>query len=46
MTASPWRQVEPRGFATFWGAVVGEALGGGLGSIGVLLHLSLERLRD
>lgn len=38
----PWQDVEPIGFATFWGAVVGVLLGGGLGCFGVLVQLILE----
>ncbi len=41
---TPWQQVEPVRFATFWGALVGMVLVGGLGLISVILHQILEWL--
>ena len=38
----PWQDVEPVGFATFSGAMVGVLLGGGLGCFGVLLQFIIE----
>ena len=41
----PWQDVEPVGFATFGGAMVGVLLGGGLGCFGVLLQFIFELRR-
>ena len=38
----PWQDVEPVGFATFAGAMVGVLLGGGLGCFGILFQFILE----
>ena len=35
----PWRNVEPIGVATFFGAVAGVLLGGGLGVFAVVVQL-------
>ena len=37
-----WQDVEPLGFATFGGAMVGVLLGGGLGCFGVITQLVTE----
>lgn len=41
----PWRDVEPKGFATFCGATIGVLLGGGLACFGIIAQLLLERWR-
>ena len=42
----PWQDVEPVGVATFYGAVAGVLLGGGLGVFGILVQLVLEWRRQ
>ena len=39
---TPWNELEPVGFATAGGAVVGVLLGGGLGCFGVLTQFLSE----
>lgn len=38
----PWQDVEPLGVATFFGAMIGVLLGGGLGCFGVLIQFILQ----
>lgn len=40
-TIIPWQSVEPVGFATFFGAMIGVLLGGGLGCFAVFVQLVL-----
>ena len=40
-TIIPWQTVEPVGFATFFGAMMGVLLGGGLGCFAVFVQVVL-----
>jgi hypothetical protein len=44
----PWRDVEPVGLATFFGATAGVLLGGALGCFGVLVqsYIQLRNRKD
>ena len=41
----PWQEVEPVGFASFFGATAGVVLGGGLGCFAVLMQAFFGRTR-
>lgn len=42
----PWRDVEPIGLATFFGATVGVVLGGGLGCFGIIIQTIVQLRRE
>jgi membrane protein YqaA with SNARE-associated domain len=42
----PWRDVEPIGLATFFGATVGIVLGGALGCFGIIIQTIVQMRRE